>query len=231
MIIPENEIHIYRLSINIPSERIYNFEKLLSADELKRANRFRFEKDKNHFITGRGLLRIILSRYLDESPAGINFSYHEKGKPYLKDNSLKFNLAHSGGKAVYALTMNNELGIDLEIMKELPDALDIASRFFSESEVSEFKNVSVENVKTAFFNCWTRKEAFIKAIGEGLSYPLADFSVTLKPGDEPKFLWIKNDPDEVNKWSLININAHDNFISSLAIKTSDTRIVYKELHQ
>ncbi|MBK8552594.1 MAG: 4'-phosphopantetheinyl transferase superfamily protein [Ignavibacteria bacterium] len=231
MTLQENEVHIYHHSIDTPSGGISNFEKLLSEDELKRANRFRFEKDRNHFITGRGLLRIILSRYLDVSPAGINFSYQEKGKPYLKNNSLKFNLAHSGGKAVYALTMNNEVGVDLEVMKDLPDALDIASRFFSESEVQEFQSVSEENVKTAFYNCWTRKEAFIKAIGEGLSHPLSDFSVTLKPGDEPKFLWMKNRPDEIYEWSLINIDADDNFVSSLAMKASDIRIVYKELNQ
>ena len=229
MIIESKEIHIYRHSIDSPVSKLLYFEKLLSEDELKRANRFKFEKHRNQFITGRGYLRIILGKYLNESPVGINFSYFDKGKPYIDGNPLKFNLAHSGGKAVYALTMNNEVGVDLEVIKEMPDAIDIAKRFFSESEVKDFSEVENDNIGKAFFNCWTRKEAFIKAIGDGLSYPLADFSVTLKPGEDPKFLYIKKNPEEINEWKLFDIKCDENFVSSLAIKAEDMEIVYKDL--
>ncbi len=230
MIISDGDIHIYRQSIDAPLDKLDFFRKLLSQDELQRANRFRFDKDRNHFISGRGLLRIILGKYLNESPASVKISYLDKGKPYIESSPVKFNLAHSGGKAFYAFALNIEVGIDLEKIKEMPDAADIAERFFSEDEVNEFRTVEKDNIETAFFNCWTRKEAFIKAIGEGLSHPLADFSVTLKPGDEPKFLMIKNKPDEVKEWSLFDIEAESNFISSLALKAKNVNIIYKELN-
>lgn len=225
----ENEIHIYKsLLIKSPSE-ISEYNKILSSDEKERAGRFKFEKHRNRFIAGRGLLRQILSRYLKIHPSEIKFSYEEKGKPFLKDNRIRFNLAHSNEFAVYAIMMDNEVGIDLEFKKEMTDALEIGKRFFSAGEFEELKNLKGSDIETGFFNCWTRKEAFIKAIGEGLSYPLSDFSVTLKPGVEPEFLWIKKNPEEVKEWSLHNIEINNDYISALAVKLKNAELFYKSI--
>ena len=181
MIIPGNKIHIYRSSLESSSELLKQYESLLSPDELQKAYRYKFEKDRDHFITGRALLRNILAKYLNQSPDKIIFSYSDKGKPFIRHSNLKFNLAHSGGKAVFAFAEKAEVGIDIEYMRELPDALQIAKRFFSDEEVNEFMKVNDDEIKPAFFNCWTRKEAFIKAVGDGLSFPLKDFTVTILP--------------------------------------------------
>ena len=227
MIIPGNEIHIYRSSLESSSELLKQYESLLSPDELQKAYRYKFEKDRDHFITGRALLRNILAKYLNQSPDEIIFSYSDKGKPFIKNSNLKFNLAHSGGKAVFAFADNAEVGIDIEYMRELPDALQIAKRFFSEEEVNEILKVRDDEIRSAFFNCWTRKEAFIKAVGEGLSYPLKDFTVTLIPGDNPEIKWIKDKDDEVKEWSLVNIQTDENYISSLAVKAAEVILIYK----
>ena len=227
MIIPGKEIHIYRSSLESTDEKLIGSELLLSPDELQKAYRFKFEKDRDHYITGRALLRNILGKYLNQSPENIIFSYSEKGKPYIKDSLIKFNLAHSGSMAVFAFAENAEVGIDIEYMRELPDALEIAKRFFSDEEVKEFMKVSEDEIRAAFFNCWTRKEAFIKAIGEGLSYPLKDFTVTLIPGDNPEIKWIKKKNDEVKEWKLINIQTDQNYISSLAVKAAEVILIYK----
>ena len=227
MIIKENEIHIYQSSLDTPLISSDSLKKLLSQDEIDRAQRFKFEKLRTHFITGRGILRIILGNYLNQTPESIKFSYADKGKPFIKDSSLKFNLAHSGGRVVYAFTEENEVGIDLEIIKEMKDASEIAKHYFSRSEIEDLEKVGEDNINKAFFNCWTSKEAFIKTIGDGLSYPLANFSVTLKPGEKPKILWIKDKTDEVNHWSLFRINTEENYISTLAIKAKEAEIIYR----
>ena len=226
MIIQENEIHVYRSSLTTASEHLKESESVLSHDELQKANKYKFEKDKFHYISGRALLRSLLGKYLNRSPGKIIFSYSEKGKPFINESNIKFNLAHSGGKVVFAFTNNTDVGIDIEFMRELPDALQIAKRFFSEKEVDEFSEIREVDIRTAFFNCWTRKEAFIKALGEGLSYPLKDFSVTLKPGDKPEILWIKDKAEEAEKWRIFNIDTEDNYVSSLAVKAEDMKVVY-----
>jgi len=227
MIIHGNEIHIYRSSLESTADKLTESESLLSPDELQKAYRYKFEKDRDHYIAGRALLRRILGKYLNQSPDNIIFSYSEKGKPYIKESLVKFNLAHSGGKAVFAIAENTEVGIDIEYMRELPDAIHIAKRFFSDEEVNVLLKVSEDEIRTAFFNCWTRKEAFIKAVGEGLSYPLKDFTVTIIPGVNPEIKWIKDKDDEVKEWSLVNIQTDQNYVSSLAVKAAEVIIIYK----
>jgi 4'-phosphopantetheinyl transferase len=225
----EDEIHIYRSTLEKPPAEVKQLEKILSPDEIEKAYKFKFETDRNNYIVGRAFLRNILNKYLEIDASKINFSYAEKGKPFIKDSIVKFNLAHSKSYVVYAFTLEKEVGIDLEYLKEMPDAREIAKGFFSKDETHELDKVSEKNLELAFFNCWTRKEAFIKAVGEGLSYPLADFTVTLIPGDEPEIIWIKKNPEEINDWSMINIEVKENYISSLAIKSKGVRIIYKEM--
>lgn len=227
MKIPANEIHIYRSVLEKHKPELKRFEVILSSDELEKANRYKFENDRNNYIVCRAILRNIIGSYLSLDPSEVTFSYSEKGKPYIKGNNIKFNLAHSKGFAVYAFALENEIGIDVEYLKAIPDAIKIAERYFSEYEIDELKKTDTAKIENLFFICWTRKEAFIKAIGEGLSYPLTDFSVPLKPGEEPKLLRIKNNSCEVQNWSLYNIDVIRNYTSALAVKSGELKIIYK----
>lgn len=225
MQITANEIHIYKTSLLKNEEELNELRKILSPDETAIANKFKFDKLKRRYAAGRGTLRELLSAYLNTTPVEIKFSYGEKGKPYINRSRIKFNLAHSNELAVYAFAIDTEVGIDLEFKKELPDAFDIAERFFSNDETAELRQLKEEDISTGFLNCWTRKEAFIKNIGEGLSYPLQDFSVTLKPGIEPEILRIKKNPGETNEWSLFSIDADNDYISALAVKSKNVKLV------
>ena len=187
-----DEIHVWHAWLDREVEALQQLESTLSPDEIARANRFHFAKDKNHYIAGRGLLRALLGRYLGEAPASLEFSYGEHGKPSLAGanvaSGLSFNLSHSGGLAVYAFAKKRNLGIDVERIK--PDFVseDIARRYFSTREVNDLLSVPPERRPEAFFHCWTRKEAYLKARGTGLQIPLNSFSVSLLPGRPVEFL-------------------------------------------
>jgi len=224
MLIPEKEVHVYNLHSD--DFKSNNKKYILSEDEILKSERFRFEKDKINYVNCRSFLRILIGRYLECLPENIKFSYTKYGKPYIENVNLYFNLSHSSKHFVYAFGGNKNIGIDTEFIKEMPDALEIAKRYFSEYEFSEIVKASKQNINKSFFKCWTRKEAFIKAIGEGLSYPLDSFSVTLNPEDKPEILWINNMKDETKHWSLYNLDFRRDFITSLAIRERDVKIVY-----
>jgi 4'-phosphopantetheinyl transferase len=187
-----DEIHVWHAWLDREAEALKQLESTLSPDEIARADRFHFAKDKNHYVAGRGLLRALLGRYLGEAPASLELSYGEHGKPALGGpnaaSGLSFNLSHSGGLAVYAFAKGRDLGIDVERIK--PDFVseDIARRYFSAREVDDLLSLPPEKRPVAFFDCWTRKEAYLKARGAGLQIPLDSFSVSLLPGRPAGFL-------------------------------------------
>lgn len=219
MEIPENEIHIYETPIDVFIPELKEFESLLSDDELNRAKAFRFDIHRDRFMICRALLRKLISKYTDLPSRNINFSYSQKGKPFLKDSLLRFNISHSVNRAVFAFTKFHEVGVDIEFKKDMNDAHEIARRFFSEIEIEEMMKLKVDEIKTGFFNCWTRKEAFIKCIGEGLSFPLKNFAVSLAPRVKPMLTWIKGSSDEIKNWSLFDIKTDPEYVSSLAVKS------------
>ena len=187
-----DEIHVWHAWLDRDAEALKQLELTLSPDEIARASRFHFAKDKNHYVAGRGLLRELLGRYLGEAPAGLEFSYGEHGKPALAGahaaSGLSFNLSHSAGLAVYTFARARNLGIDVERIK--PDFVseDIARRYFSTREVNDLLSLPPEQRAEAFFHCWTRKESYLKARGAGLQIPLDSFSVSLLPGQPAEFL-------------------------------------------
>lgn len=187
-----DEIHVWHARLDREAEALKQLESTLSPDEIARASRFHFAKDKNHYVAGRGLLRALLGKYLGQAPASLEFSYGQHGKPAIAGASatsgLSFNLSHSGGLAVYAFAKERNLGIDVERIK--PDFVseDIARRYFSTREVNDLLSLPPETRAGAFFDCWTRKEAYLKARGAGLHIPLDSFSVSLLPGQPVEFL-------------------------------------------
>lgn len=191
----------------------------LSADEKIRASRFHFEKDRRRFIAARGWLRFILAYYLQAKPDQLGFIYNEYGKPELINSSgITFNISHSENIALFAFAKNLTLGIDIEAKNRRCDMDGIAQRFFSEAEYAVLKNLSEEKKRDAFFNGWTRKEAFLKAIGQGLSYSLNNVEVTLLPEDKAEFIAIHDNENNKEEWSLYNLDINPDYAAALALK-------------
>ena len=190
--------------------------KSLSQDETERAARLHFDKDRRSFIICRGLLRSILAGYLGLNPAEILFEYGAQGKPSLQNRAMCFSVSHSEERVLYALCKNCELGVDLEYVRELPDAEILAQRFFAPSEYIEFCGTTPASRTRAFFCCWTRKEAYIKATGRGLSLPLDSFQVPILP-DQPAQLRITTRPNEyLSGWSLRHLDPSPGYVGALA---------------
>ena len=192
LILPDNVVHVWKATLNPPAWQIPALRNTLSPDELSRAERFRFEKHRLHYIVGRGILRTILGNYLHTAPNQLDFDYTQYGKPFLGNNfqehGLKFNLAHSGTMALYGFVNGRELGIDIEQMRPNVDHAEIARRFFSSGEIATLNTLPPTDQRQGFFDCWTRKEAYIKAHGQGLSLPLDSFDVSPMSDAPPQTL-------------------------------------------
>jgi 4'-phosphopantetheinyl transferase len=166
------------------------FRGQLSPDEIARADRFCFAHLRESFVIAHGVLRCLLAAYLGVRPNQVSFAYNEQGKPRVADPAarLRFNLSHSGALAACAFAVDCDLGVDVEQIRQMTDLFDIARRFFSAGECADLESMSIEQREGAFFNCWTRKEAYIKAVGGGLSIPLDSFCVSLIPGQPARLL-------------------------------------------
>jgi 4'-phosphopantetheinyl transferase len=195
---------------------------ILSADELERARRFYFEKDRLQFCGCRSRLRRILSTYLGISPKDIRFEYGPTGKPGLAGDQnpfqLRFNVSHSVERALIAIGTTFPVGVDIEKIRREVDVDTLAERFFSESERDSLASLPHEHRLRAFFACWTRKEAFLKATGFGLSHRLSDFSVATDPECRPTIREIHGDEEVAKKWSLMDIDVEDGYRAAVAVE-------------
>lgn len=224
-----DDVHIWRASLDLSASCVESLQHTLGADELSRAERFYFQKDREHFVVARGLLRAILSRYLDIEPGQLRFCYSPYGKPALAttpgQDTLSFNMSHSHGLALYAVTRGREIGIDLERVQADLDCEQIAARFFSPRENAVLRALPAKLKPEAFFNFWTRKEAYIKARGEGLSFPLDQFDVSLAPGELTTLLNARGDPQEAPRWSLRALTPGPGYVAALAVEGHGWRLV------
>ena len=221
-------VHVWQARLDQFAGRQGQLLGLLSADEQERAERFHFANDRSHFIAARGLLRTLLGRYLDSPPQQLSFSYSPYGKPALTGEddgrALRFNVSHSHGVALYAVAREREVGVDVEYVRHDMVGESIAERFFSAREVATLRSLPAEVQPEAFFNCWTRKEAFIKAIGEGLSFPLDQFEVSLDPGEPAALINIRDDPQEASRWSLQSLPVDEGYVAALAVEGHEWRL-------
>jgi 4'-phosphopantetheinyl transferase len=217
-----DEVHIWRACLKPDQATAQASFETLTLAERQRADKFYFARDRERFIVGRGVLRRILSRYLNVLPKQIRFSYNQFGKPALSaetdDSQLRFNVSHSHELALYALARRREIGVDIEYARDDFASLEIAERFFSPKEIAMLRALPASDLTTAFFNCWTRKEAFIKALGEGLSHPLDRFSVSLKPGEPASLLSVDDIPQESTRWSLVELFPGVGYAAALALE-------------
>ena len=220
-----HQVHVWCAHLDRGKSSIETFWSTLSDDERTRAQRFHFERDRERYIVRRGLLRAILSRYLDSKPHQLRFRYGAHGKPVLAEGSAKdcirFNLSHSNGCALLAMTRGRELGIDLERLRPGFANEEIAERFFSPAEVSVLRSLPEEDQEQGFFNCWTRKEAYIKAKGDGLSMPLDKFEVSLAPGDPVALLATRPNKKEASRWSLRELAPWPGYAAALCVQGHD----------
>ena len=231
--IAPDEAHVWQFDLDTRSIADGQWESLLSSDERERALRFRFPLHSRRFSATRGLLRIVLGAYINTDPETLCFRYSDKGKPALggihEASPMRFNLSHSEKVVLLAVTLGREIGVDVEYMRPDFELESTAQRFFSPAERETLHTIPVAQRRLAFFNCWSRKEAFIKAKGDGLSLPLDQFDVSLTPGEPAEILSTRPHAGEKTNWSLRALDAGPDYAAALALGGSNVRIIYKTL--
>ena len=231
----DHEVHVWRSQLELPSPQEQRLRGILTDDELDKARRFYFEIDRQRFIAARGTLRSILSRYIPTSPGHLRFYYNQYGKPSLapefSSTLLNFNLSHSGSLALFAITRNMEIGVDVEHVRSDFEYEEIAKRFFSVNEVATLRTIPTEKKLEAFYNCWTRQEAYIKAHGKGLSLPLDSFDVSLASWEPSIVLITKDELQEGSHWTLLDLKPGLGYMGALAVRGIGCRFRYWEWNQ
>ena len=216
-----NQVHIWRVFPDTVILPIEELQRMLSVDELERAGRFHFEKDQLNFIMARAILRMILSHYLDDRPHKLHFDYNSFGKPMLltkhDSDPVNFNLSHSNGIALYAITRDRNVGIDVEQVRDGVDVHQVSERFFSAGEIGSLKNISKKDQLERFFQYWTRKEAIIKAIGKGVSFPLEQVDISTGDGRLLSSINLKSDGSEDLPWHVMDLVPGDGYKAAIAI--------------
>ena len=219
----DDSISIWRVGLEWPESEIEVAAEILSSDEQKRAKRFHRISDRKHFVVARAALRLILTRYLNVDPRQISFDYNAFGKPRLMDGAhypdLRFSLAHSSGVALYAFAIGREIGVDLELIEPDFATMNLARSVFAPEEVTALSALSNENFVGGFYRCWTRKEAYVKANGLGLSLPLGSFVVSVAPPNgTPLLLADSNETVEYTRWMLMDVVVGQGFAATLAVE-------------
>lgn len=224
---PEKTVHFWYCDFNQNEDKLEFYNSLLSKDEMTRSSKFKFNKDRECYIISRGILRLLLGSYLDIRAKDITFKYTSYGKPELAfESDLKFNISHSGNMAAFAFFRNQEIGVDIEKIKDNFDVLELAQNFFSKKEVTVLEKQPKEDLSRAFFRCWTRKESFIKAEGSGLSFPLDKFAVSLDSDEHAELLETQWDFKEKNEWQLFSFIPAIGYIAAIAVKNEVSNISY-----
>lgn len=201
----------------------FNWRKILSTEELSRADRFRFDEDKETFTIYHACKRIILAKYLKKLPHEIEISIRDTGKPFLKNNELFFNLSHTKNVAIFAVTLHTEIGVDIEYIKKTNNFLEIAKRFFHQNEYKKLKNMPDAEQQDYFYLAWTAKEAILKATGQGISAGLNSFWIA--PHLSEKHLLTHSYPQNI---TLLRLNSPKNYLASLAILENQKMVRYQK---
>jgi 4'-phosphopantetheinyl transferase len=219
-------IRVWRVVLDAsPTQR---HENVLSPDERERARRYQFDSDRRRFTTTRSILRFLLCDYLKTTPDRVAFNYGEYGKPSLADprTEIRFNVSHSGELALIAVAHGREVGVDIELLRPIADQEQLLAANFSSRELAEFRSLPQVSQQAAFFAGWTRKEAYLKARGGGLSIPLDSFAVSLGPHAPASLLEVRNDPLEASRWGMANLVVAPDYAGALVAEGGDWRIEF-----
>ncbi len=226
----QREFHVWCASLFQPAHVVEHLYGLLSGDEKSRAKRYYFAHLQQYFVVASGVRRSLLARYTDLQPEQLAFTYLQAGKPELsekQDPKVFFNLSHSNDLVLYAFSGIRNVGIDIEYIRPVDDLELIAERNFSAYETVELKKISPDQVLDGFFNCWTRKAAYIKAMGNGITFPLQDFDMSLGPGELAKLL-SHGSMQEAARWSMVELHPADGYVAALAVEVSAPLVTNRE---
>lgn len=230
LILSPNQVHIWLLNLEENLFQLNKLKSILSPDEQIKANKFRFPIHQNRFIIARANLRLILSKYLVVKPQAIEFSYSEKGKPslakHLNQQLIEFNLSHSENLALYGFTLKNKIGVDIEKIKENSDTDGIAKRFFTNNEYQIISQLSGKEKHKTFFKFWTSKEAYLKAIGEGLTGGLNNVEIKIK-NQQIKLNTPNKSKQVISNWQLKQIDIEKDYIATIAVENKQRDINYR----
>jgi 4'-phosphopantetheinyl transferase len=218
-ILPKDEVHVWQVDLQAWEKDTDSLLELLDAEERERAARFKFPTPRNQFLISRALLRRALGRYRKIDAREVRFRTTGNGKPELGEGGdLRFNLSHTEGVTVFAIARNRQVGVDVERIREDTNALELAERFFSRKEVEWLRSQPSSQHIPSFFSCWTAKEAYIKAQGEGLSLPLSGFGVLPHPASPQLQLEVYDDPEESGRWSMWRLDLGPSLRAALAVE-------------
>jgi len=219
------EIHVWKALVPGDCSDTALIKPCLSADEMSCASRFHHARDRRRFIAARSQLRLLLGQYLGRAPEAIRFHYNDFGKPFVPDSAgLGFNVSHAGDLVLYAFARKAEIGVDVEPIRDDFPVEDIARHYFPPAEVAVLDGLPDHLKHRAFFDCWTRKEAYIKARGKGLSIPLDSFDVSLAPGEPARLLRIGDQAARTADWSLFDLRPAPGYAGALAIRGQNWRL-------
>jgi len=215
-------IDVWRSTTQLPAMQRVAMQQCLTPLEIERANRYRVMDRREEFIIARGLLRTVLARVLKTDPRNLDFSIGSKGKPSLaqpeEGKAVRFNLSHSHGIVLIAMTRDREVGVDVELIRDKTDHQRMAQRFFSPVECEQIEALDEADRQRAFFHCWTRKEAFLKATGMGITLALDSFDTAFWPAENAKLLATRWDENEAGKWSLMHLVPSPEHVGTVAIE-------------
>jgi 4'-phosphopantetheinyl transferase len=224
----EDEVQLWRVDLEAVRAEEARWQEVLSSDERNRAARFHFPHDRQRFVASRAWLRTILAGFLEIDARDLRFSYSKKDKPFVgpahADSGITFNMSHSGGIALYAFARRREIGVDVEQIRSNFDIEPIARRFFSVLEQQQLAALPEESRVDAFFRCWTRKEAYIKAVGDGLSLPLSQFDVSLESWGTNALLATRPDSSQAGQWMLREVPAGAGYSAALCVRGQDWKL-------
>lgn len=217
----QDQVYVWIVELKQPDHIVQQLASFLTVDEMQRANRYHFKRDSRHFIVARGIVRLVLSHYLDCPPAEVQFALGAYGKPSvtMQPNGLdlRFNVSHSHELALIAVTLGREVGVDIEQIRPLDDADLIAEHFFSLSERAVLRSLPAAAKQQGFYACWSRKEAYIKATGLGLTQVLSEFDVTLAPHEPIRLVRVQDKPAEAQHWSYLSLSPPAGYAAALIV--------------
>ena len=225
----EREVHLWRVAMDGSAGHLSGYAAVLSDEERIRAERFRFDRDRNLYVLSRGALRLLISGYTGLRSDALAFRFGSQGKPALDaDSDLEFNLSHSGGLCVLAFARKMRIGIDIEAKARDVAFLDLAERFFAPAERKAIAVMQPDQIRDAFYAVWTRKEAYIKALGEGVTHGLDNFTVSVRPDDLEPEVNSQRDAMARDRWKLISFEPRSGFAGALAVEGGSQAILALE---
>jgi len=219
------EAHLWVIDLDLVPERLPDFRSTLSPDEEERASRFLKSVDARRYTAARASLRRLLGAYIGIEPGRLRFTYDRFGKPGLGGElsaaSVRFSVSHSGDRGLFGFVREHRIGVDLEHIRADIDVENLAKNHFSPREFQKLRSLSSDRQLEAFFCCWTRKEAYLKGRGEGVSYGLDRVEVSMSPGEPAAILRAFDDPDVIRRWTLEHLRPAPDYLGAAAVEANN----------